>query len=150
MRRAGDLRRDERGLRRFRICAGKLTHENFESVERSQITNELRCQQLLFDNVFRDSWSLRRVPEPAPGLLARALLIDDGDVPGRRRRKIHRKIEGFDHAINQSASRELRGRFSRLVMMVLTMMVGWPSAQNCTRHSTELPLPFALTSSVPT
>ena len=29
-------------------------------------------------------------------------------------------------------------------MMVLTIMVGWPSAQNCTRHSTELPLPFAV------
>src|ERR1700688_2119000 len=113
MRRAGDLRRDERGLRRFRIGAGELTHENFESVERSQITNELRCQQLLFDNVFRDSWSVRRAPEPTPGSSACAVQIDGGDIPGRRRRKIHSKIEGFDHAINQSASSELRGRFSR-------------------------------------
>ena len=104
MRRAGDLRRDERGLRRFRIGASELTDENFESVERSQVAEELRRQPLLFDDVLRDAWPLRRVPEPAPGLLACALQIDGGDVAGRRRRKIHRKFEGFDHAISQSAS----------------------------------------------
>ena len=36
--------------------------------------------------------------------------------------------------------------FSRVETIVFTMKVGWSSARNCTRHSTELPLPFGLTS----
>ena len=138
-------------MRRFRIGAGELAHENFESVERSQITNELRCQQLLFDNVYRDSRSLRRAPEPTPGISASALQIDDGDISGRSRRKVQLKAGTVDHAAQPKRFfRASRLVFRRVVMMVLTIIVGWPSAQNCTRHSTELPLPLALTSSVPT
>ena len=130
MSRRGDLRRTSEVRADSAIGADELTDQNFESVERSQIAKELRCQLLLFDNVFRDTWSLRRAPEPTPGSLACALQIDDGDVPGRRQRKI--QSNSGASIISRLPKRFLRASrpvFTRVETMVLTIMVGWPSAQ---------------------
>jgi hypothetical protein len=79
----------EQGPDRLWLGTDEFIGKHFETVERRQITDELRCQLLLLDNQLRDARLLRRAPESIPGPLARTLQIDDGDVAIS-----HRKTQG--------------------------------------------------------
>lgn len=54
-----------------------------------------------------------------------------------------------DHWAPKRGFRLSRPVFSKVELMVFTMMSGCPPGMYCTRHSTELPLPLGLTSSMP-
>ena len=138
MRRARDLRSDERGARGFRFDSSELAHERLEAIEGGEVADELRRQLLLFDDQLGNLRLLRRAPEPVPRPLPRAFEIDGGDVA-------RRQGNAFDLEVGRLRRHDHPNRFFRLsrptfcsvATMVLMMSVGWPSDRYCTRHVTE-------------
>ena len=142
---------DERGSHRFRFHSGELIDERTEPVESTQVSEKLGSQLLLFEDGLRDPRPPRLLPKPTPQLLADALQIVGGDLPGCCHRESDSQIRHFDHfGAPKRTFRLSRPVFRSCDTMVFTTMSGWPSARYCTRHSIELPDPFGLTSIVPT
>ena len=147
MQHRGDLRLDQRRARRSGIRLDELPRQGLDAVERRQVADKLRRELLLLDEGFGDPGLQRVLKEPAPRAQARALQVDDGNLAVGRRRAFAVEV---DHG--EAPKRDLRLSspvLNRVDTIVLTTSVPCPLARNCDRHSTELPVPLGLTSSMP-
>ena len=106
--------------------ADELVDQYVETVERIQVAEKLRRQLFLFDDALCDPRPLRCFPEPAPGLLTRALQIVDGDVTIRSRGEIHFEIQcaSIISAHQTVIVRLVRPVFRSSVTTVFTTRVG--------------------------
>src|SRR5262249_25207235 len=121
-----------------------------QTVECVQIAGKLRGQPLVIDYRFGSAGEARVVREPCPRAAARALEVDRGDLPVRRRRTAVVEIRDGAHAgTPKRVVRLSRPVFCRADTMVFTTISAWPLARYCTRHSATEPRPFGFTSSVP-
>src|SRR5208283_850520 len=104
---------------------GELGGQKPETIKRTDVAEERQRQALLLDNIFGESGPLRRVPEAAPGMSARALKINDGDVAGRGRRRRHQDVERRAHfVVSKRDFRLPRPVFSSVETMDFTIMSG--------------------------
>ena len=146
MRRRCDLCLNQEGSDCAVIHTNELLDQHPHAVKRAAVAEERQRQTFLFDDILREPGSLRRVPEAAPGVLTRALEINDGDVAGRRTRRRHQDVEHLAHFVaSKRAFRLPRPVFSSVETIDFTTMSGCPSGRYCTRQSTVVPAPFGLT-----
>ena len=150
MRRRSDLCLNEEGSDCAVIHTSELLDQNPQAIKRTAVAEERQRQAFLFNDILGEPRPLRRAPEAAPGMLTRALKINDGDVAGRGTRRRHQDVERLAHFVASKRDFRLpRPVFSSVETIDFTTMSGCPSATYSTRHSTVVPVPFGLAVSVP-
>src|SRR5215470_11241349 len=129
----------------------KIAGQKIDAIERIHVADKLCCQTLIFEYGRGELDSPRFLKKATPGASAGAFQIDAGNPAVSRPQPIDVKAPFLHHLPPPNRALRLSSPvLNKVETIALTMRLGLLLARYCARHSTELPEPFGLTSSIPT